>query len=719
MTGLAMGPREVVRAVVLSGAALLAVTGAACGHRPRWNVLLVTFDTTRADHIGCYGRAAARTPVVDRLAAEGVRFSRAYSSVPVTCPSHATILTGKHPIAHGVRDNGLFVLGSEQRTLAEILKERGYRTGASVGAFPLVARFGLQQGFDFYDDRLSQPFDLVLAGARPSPPSLFMEMRPAARVNEPALEWLEGNASQPFFLWLHYYEPHQPFQPPVPYDELFADSPYDGEIAYADESLGVVLDRLKALRVYDRTLVVFTSDHGEGLGEHRELTHSYLVYDTTLHVPLIVRPPSGPQGRVVGSRVRLVDVAPTVLELLDIPVPPDIQGRSLVPLFAGGPGDAADRVHYAETLSSRLSQNWGELRALFDGPWKYIHGPRPELYDVRADPRELHDLARERPEVAAEMRGKLADFLKRNSPPGGSRMAPVDAETRRRLEALGYLAAGAGGEQDLRDVLRDDGIAPQDRAQDVSAMSAARAFLQQGQPFRARELARSLLATAPDSGVYLEILALAEMMLGRIDEALPAVEKMLASGWGRGVAERLMLYIGEARYRSGDREAGLRQIRRSLESRPTADGYYLLASLQGEEGRHDEEKASLHRALELDPKYAPARVDLGARLAQGGQRDAARAELERVVRENPYYARALYNYGAFLLEGGDAARALASFERAVKLEPNYAKARYAAIAVRLRLGQRADARRELAALEARLPGSDEAQDARRLVEGMP
>lgn len=708
-------PSPIVRALLLAATAAAA---AACGHRPRWNVLLVTFDTTRADHIGCYGRAGARTPVLDALSGEGVRFAHAYSSIPLTCPSHSTILTGKYPPAHGVRDNGLFVLAPEQRTLAEILKERGYRTAASIGGFPLVARFGLNQGFDLYDDRLSEPYDNVL-GRPAAAPQLFMETRRAARVNEPALEWLDANASQPFFMWLHYYDPHQPFQPPVPYDEVFAHSPYDGEIAYADESLGVILDRLKKLKVYDRTLVVFTSDHGEGLNEHRELTHSFLLYDTTLQVPLIVRPPGGPAGRTVDARARLVDVAPTILDLLDVPVPADMQGRSLVPLFEGGAQAAGDRVHYAETLSPRLSQNWGELRALYDGSFKYIHGPRPELFDIRADPKETEDLVRSRPEVAARMREKLADFLKRNSPSGPSRMTPVDAETRSRLEALGYLADGAGAEQDLREVLRDDGIPPQDRAGDVSMVSAARVFLQQGRPFQARELARTLVSSSPDSSAYLEILALAEAMLGRIDEALPAVEKILASGPSRGTAERLLLYIGEARYRRGERAAGLRHIRRSLEARPTADGYHLLASLEGEEGRHEEETALLRRALEIDPKYAPARVDLGARLAQAGQRDAARAELERVVRENPYYARGHYNHAAFLLEGGEEERALASFERAVKLEPDYAKARYAAIAVRLRLGQQADARRELAALEARLPGSDEAQDARRLVEGMP
>jgi arylsulfatase A-like enzyme/Flp pilus assembly protein TadD len=683
------------------------------------NVLLVTFDTTRADYIGCYGRSGASTPNVDRLAAEGVRFEHAYSSVPLTCPSHTSILTGKYPIAHGVRDNSLFVLGPEQRTLAQILKEQGYRTGAAIAGFPLVARYGLNRGFDFYDDRLSEPFDNMLAADRPPRASLSPERRIAARVNEAALQWLDKNAAQPFFFWIHYYDAHQPYEPHVPYDELFAGRPYDGQIAYADESLGVILERLKKLGVADRTLVVFTADHGDGLNEHNEATHSYLLYDTTLHVPLILRAPSGPRGQVVRSRVRLVDIAPSVLELLGLKVPADMQGRSLVSLLDGKAGPESDRATYAETLSPRLSQNWGELRALFDGPWKYVHGPKPELFDIRSDPNELKNLVQSRPDVAAEMRDKLADFLKRNSPPGGSHMTAVDADTRRRLEALGYIAAGAGGEQEIKEVLRSDGIAPQDRAGDISVMSLARAQLDQGRAFQARELARSLLVNAPNDPFYLELLALSEAMLGRVDEALTAVEKMLAAGPSRGSGERLLLYIGEVRYRRGEHAQGIGHIRHSLELKPTAEGYYLLGSLEAEEGHGAEKMAALHRALELDAKYAPARVDLAVGLVQLGQRQEAQAEMERVVRENPYYAKAQYNYGAFLLESGEAERALTCFERAVTLEPSYAKARYAAIAVRLRLGQRAEAERELSAFEARLPESAEVDQARQLLEPKP
>ena len=702
------------RLAAIAVSLLLAGAAAACrSPRPqRWNVLLVTFDTTRADHIGCYGRPGARTPTVDRLAADGIRFAQAYSSIPLTCPSHSTIMTGKYPFAHGVRDNGLFVLAPEQRTLAELLADKGYRTAAAVGGFPLVKRFGLDQGFELYDDRL----ETRDATGAPVRTGLVFEERRAARVNEPALAWLEKNASQPFFLWLHYYDPHQPRNPPAPYDQTFANDLYDGEIAYADESLGVVIDRLQKLGVYDRTLVVFTSDHGEGLDEHREQTHSYLLYNSTLHVPLIVRPPRGPRGRVVEDRVRLVDLAPTVLELLGLEPDPGMQGRSLVQLFdQSAPG--SDRPHYAETLSPRLSQNWGELRALFEGHWKYVHGPKPELFDLSADPRELNNLVAAQPERAAAMREHLAEFLRRYSPPGGTKVVAADEETRQRLFALGYLAAGAGQVDAIAEELRSDGIAPQDRAGDISLVSAARELLQRGnQAATARELARQLLANAPDDPFYLEILATAELQLERPDEALAAVEKILAGDSRRGSAERLLLYIGQALVLRGDLERGMQLVQRSVERRPTAEGAYLLASLQERQGERRAQLASLRRALDLDPKYAPARVDLAAILAQQGRRDLARTELDRALLEAPYFAKAHYNMGVLRLESGEIEAALAYFDRAVVLDPHYTKARYAAVAVKLQLGQRAAAQRAAAELARLAPNSDEARQALLLME---
>jgi tetratricopeptide (TPR) repeat protein len=340
-----------------------------------------------------------------------------------------------------------------------------------------------------------------------------------------------------------------------------------------------------------------------------------------------------------------------------------------------------------------------------------------ELFDLAADPRELHNLVTARPDQAATMREALSGFLRRNSPPGGSRMSPVDDETRARLEALGYLAAGAGDGQEIREELRDDGIAPQDRADDVSMVGMARALSHQGDHWGARDIARRLLAGAPNDPFYLEMLAIAEINLGQPDAALEAVEKLLALGRGSNrSAEQLLLQIGILEHRLGHRAASLRLIRRSLELEPSAESYYFVAALEAQEGRAAEERALLERALELDPRYGPARLDLAVRLAQEGRRDEARREMERVLTDRPYYAKAHYNYGTFLFEQGDAAGALARFDRAIALDPAYAKARLAAITVRVRLGRRAEAQKGLAELQALAPASAEAEQARILLQ---
>ena len=282
---------------------------------PPRNVLLVTFDTTRADYLGCYGRRTARTPTLDGLAARGVLFEQCRTAAPITMPSHSTMMTGLYPLAHGVRDNGLFRLPESRTTLAEILKARGYATAAATGSFVLDRRFGLSQGFDLYEDRIRRAYENFW-GERASPKNtLFFDERPAEQVNAAILPWLRQNRDKPFFVWLHYWDPHQPHIPPAPYSEVFATDLYQGEISYADAALGQVLGELKAGGVADRTVVVMTADHGEGLDEHNENTHSLLCYDTTLHVPLIVAGPGVAAGKRVRERVGTVDILPTVLEL--------------------------------------------------------------------------------------------------------------------------------------------------------------------------------------------------------------------------------------------------------------------------------------------------------------------------------------------------------------------------------------------------------------------
>ncbi len=707
-------PGRAAAAAVLLALALL--TGA-CRQAPRLNLLLVTFDTTRADRIGCYGNTSIRTPAIDGLAAEGVRFDRAISAVPITTPSHSTIMTGKYPLAHGVRDNGMFVLGDGQTTLAEVLRDGGWATGAGIGAYPLTRKFGLDQGFDFYDDHVTGDFENVLGTQVVAKSRLFFDERRAARVNEAVLPWLTEHAAEPFFLWVHYFDPHQPYEPPRPFDELYATDLYDGEIAYADEALGHLLHRIRELGVYDRTLVVFVADHGEGMGEHRELTHSVQLYDTTQRVPLIMRLPGGRQGGAVDTRVSTADVAPTILELLGRPVPEGVQGRSLAAELRPGADSATAPVPlYAETLSPRLAYNWGELRALYDGDLKYIFGPRPELYDLAADPRELDNLAAEQPETAEAMQRRLARFIEENAASDLAAAVEMDEETRRRLMALGYLHASGGAPETIEEVLRPGGIAPQDRVADVSEFSSAKQLLFQRQPLAARELALGLVAKAPENPIYLELVAGADLQLGHLDRALENLEKIRRLDSGGMAAASLLHRLAALFVQGGEYDRALEAVRQGQALEPDASGRYLEANVLKALGRRDDEVAALEAALELDAGYVPARVDLAVHQARGGEPAAAVENFHRALADEPYYPKAHYNYGTFLVGTEDPEQAVAYFRRAVELEPGYLQAHYALVAVHLGLGRAEEARRFYATLSGLAPGSREAEQARRLLE---
>lgn len=712
---LSVGDRRARRGFALIAALVAVAASISCSDQRRLNVLLVTFDTTRADHIGCYGNETVDTPVVDGLAEDGVRFAHAYSALPVTAPSHTTIMTGKYPMAHGVRDNGLFVLSEDQLTLAEGLRRQGWATAAAIAGFPLVSRFGLNQGFDLYDDRLERPSDEFFDRMRLArPPRLFFDERKAARVNEAVFDWIDEHHQQPFFLWIHYYDPHQPHEPPPPYDQQYVDDPYDGEIAYADECLGVLLAKLRRLGVYDRTLVVLTADHGEGLGEHGEETHSFLLYDTTLHVPLIIRHPAGPRGMVIDQRVGLVDLMPTILDAVGVERPSDMQGRSLMPVLAGGDPGEVPR-YYAETLSPRLTNGWGELRALFDGRWKYVHGPRVELFDLADDPHELRNLVDDRPEVAARMRTGLEGFLEEFSVRGTTRVVPADDETREKLIALGYLQGGDQESTPIHEQLLEGGTAPQDRVGDVGGQSLARELLHQGRALDARGVIQRLLEGDPDNSFYLELMVLAELQLGRLDEVIEIVDSIPSASEQKRQA-RLLLHVGHLYYSRDELDRAESTVRRSLELEPSAPGYYLMASIQGRRGRTDAEVRSLEDSLRLDPTFPPARVDRAVHYAQSG--DAVRAEraFRQALEDQPYFARAHFNYGAFLLEQGNPSAALDRFERAAELDPGYLQAYHGTVLCQVSLDRIAEARATLATLEAIAPSSEETERARRIVE---
>jgi arylsulfatase A-like enzyme/tetratricopeptide (TPR) repeat protein len=697
--------------------AALLLTG--CGKEPKpWNVVLVTFDTTRADRIGAYGNDRIETPILDGLAADGILFSQAVSVAPITAPSHSSILTGLYPTAHGFRDNGLFVLEDHQITLAEMLREQGYATAAAVGAFPVVSQFGFDQGFDLFDDHLTGMYEDYLGERAVPKEQLFFDERRAAQVNEAVLPWLEQRGDQPFFLWLHYFDPHQPFEPPPPYDQLYADDLYNGEIAYTDSRLGHLLAQLERLGQLDRTLIVMTADHGEGLGEHNELTHAMLAYDSTLHVPLIIRPPSGaaPAGRVIEDRVGVVDIVPTVLDLLGLPLPEHLHGGSLQPLWSTD--EASSRYtprYYAENLSPRLTHGWGELRVLYDGPLKYIHGPRPELYDLTVDPKELDDLLARKPEDAARMREALAGFIQDHAADQPVETRALDPELVRRLQSLGYLhGSGEGGEQ-IREVLIDDGVPPQDRVTDLNRMSAAKHLLFDGRPSDALNYTEKLVATGGGSPMYLELHAAALAGVGRIDEAWDAARLLMEQ---RNVSDQLAVYLASRQFEGGRQQEAIQFLGELADRQPAPRTLWVLASMHREIGDVPTALDRLDQAIEVQDDFAPARVDRAVLFARSG--DAARAEAEflAALDSNPYYPKAQFNYGAFLVENGRLDEAIPLFDRAVALAPTYLNARAAQVTAHALAGDLDAARAALQPLERMAPDAAEVVELRRWVESL-
>jgi choline-sulfatase len=402
-----------------------------------YNVVLITLDTTRADRLHCYGFPYIDTPAIDRFAREGIKFERCYSQTPLTLPSHTTIMTGTYPPYHGVRDNGGFIAPPALKTLAEEFKQRDYRTSAFVAAYVLDSKWGLNQGFDTYFDK----FDL----SRFETISLGSVQRPANEVMDEALAWLDKAKTGKFFSWIHLYDPHTPYEPPAPFDKKYR-HPYLGEIAFADSQIGRLWDFLEASKLRDKTIIVFASDHGESLGAHQEQAHGFFVYQETLHVPLIVVTPFERIKNVASSQVvTLADIMPTVLDILGWPIPAEVQGRSLVPLFFDPhkeqPGLGAA---YSETYYPRFHYGWSELKSFQDRRFKLILAPDLELYDVVNDPLEQKNLAGDNPQAARDLYAQATRFLEQSSRNALSLdLTKMDEETKQRLAALGYVGSFA------------------------------------------------------------------------------------------------------------------------------------------------------------------------------------------------------------------------------------------------------------------------------------
>jgi arylsulfatase A-like enzyme/predicted Zn-dependent protease len=631
-----------------------------------FDLLLLTLDTTRADHLSCYGEIDGTTPNLDRLASDGVLFTEAYTPVPITLPSHATMMTGLYPYQHGVRANGVFVLGDDHVTLAELLQGRGYDTGAILGAFPLDSRFGLAQGFATYDDRFS--------GASRRRGGQMAE-RTAREVTRLALAWLDRPRERPFFLWCHYFDPHAPYEPPEPQRSRFPRSGYTGEIAAMDAAIGELLDGLADRDLLRRTVVVVAGDHGESLGEHGELTHAFYVYDATLRVPLLLRmPPVGKyrgaawRGQRIDGAVDLTDLLPTACDALGLSPDglPPLAGRSLLPMIARD--DRGREQLYHECLVPQLDYGASDLRSLRVGRWKYIRAPRPELYDLAVDPGERHDLAGEQPARVEALEQQLQAILRDESRP--STGPALDPQTRDRLRSLGYVAGGQGtggspgGARDPKDLCG-------------YAQAAERAFdlSRDHHQTQALALVDSLL-TAFAGPVFLhELRGRILLDLERPVEALAATDEALDRCGDCPQRADLRLQRAMATLAAGRPDEALAQTQTLLRSDEQLPGTWLfLAEIWQYKGDLDRARQALSSEADRWPDDPLPLLRLGELEAQAGRPDAAAAAYRRALARDPHHAEALTALSMVLAGEGEAEQAAALLDRALAADPTNPRA---------------------------------------------
>ncbi len=646
------------------------------------NVLLVTLDTTRADHLGCYGRRDARTPRLDRLAAEGVRFENAIADAPITLPSHASILTGLYPFEHGVRNNGNFYLGERFETLATVLRKRGYRTAAFVSSFVLDRRYGLARGFETYDDRMEET---------PVPGSSVEAERRGDSTAQALARWLDGyaapGASAPFFAWLHLYDPHEPYRPPPPFRDLFAHDPYDGEIAFADHTVGTILDKLAQLGLLDRSLVAVVADHGEGLGDHGEETHSMFLYESAIRVPLILwRPGILPAAKVVATPVRTLDLSPTILDILGEPPLAAPHARSLRGAIYGRSGEPPPAA-YAETYVPKLYMNGAALRALRDERFKLIDAPRPELYDLAHDPGETTNRYDAEPRIAQALKAEL-ERLTAGSP-GAMNVGPLEPDAAEKLRALGYLGAGEEAPPSAHDAGGKD---PKDLIATFNRLRRATGAVRDRRFEEVLPILHAVLAEDPRNALAHMLLGSASMGMRQYSAAIEHFRAYLALVPTSSQAHQWMAtcYVN-----LGDRANALREAGFALAIDPhLSDARLLRAGTFSALGRRAEAVQELRAAVATDPEKAPLRMSLAEVLSDAGHADGAEAEYRTILDQDPAFAPALAGLGALLVRRGALEEASGALRRALEVDPRQDEARFNLAGVLERQGHSAEARAE-------------------------
>ena len=588
------------------------------------NVIVISIDTCRADYLSCYGYRRKTTPNIDELANESVLFYNVISPVPITLPAHSSMLTGTVPPFHGVHDNSDYRLDESRITLAEILKENGFRTGAVVSSFVLDSQFGINQGFDSYHDRFEDETET---------PGGIAE-RKGDDTSRLAIQWLDEHKDERFFFFLHYFDPHDKYEPPEPFASKFAPKLYAGEIAFTDHCIGQVIDKLKSLGLYDSTLVIITGDHGEMLGEHGEASHSYFIYQSAIKVPLIFRLPGQRKAKRIDPPVGIIDIVPTVCGLLDIEPPSVLQGIDLSDLLYGRNTEIEPRYLYCESLTP-TKYDAGALLGLVTDRYKYIETSRPELYDLDKDPAETNNLVDRNPKIAHMMNENLKLILAEE--PGRSdddNRLELDAEALEKLRGFGYV--GGSIDENLEfDHTKDD--------------------------------AKDLLDLH-----NLHMKAGLLMFTKQYDQAEVVCKEMLLQKSDFEIAHILMARVWETR---GEYTKTIEHYQRALELHPqVAKVHNDMANTFKRMNRIDDCISHYQEAVKIDPDYAEAYNNLGVMLQSQGKFDQAASYYHQAIKANPEYEQSYNNLGniSSLRNKGD--DAVKYYLKALEINPYYAEA---------------------------------------------
>jgi len=583
------------------------------------NIILISIDTCRADYLSCYGYPRKVTPSIDGVADQAVRFEHAITPVPLTLPAHCSMLTGTIPPYHGVHGNTDYQLGGSNITLAEILHDHGYRTAAFVSAFVLDGKFGLDQGFDYYNDQFEEEHKY-----------LQIAERRGQEVTRLTNAWLEQNRHERFFLFLHYFDPHADYRPPEPFASTFNNSPYAGEIAYADHCIGEVIEKLKELGVYDSSLIIITADHGEGLGEHSEGEHGFFIYQSTVRVPLIIKPPHCRKARKISAQAALLDIVPTVLGFLDIPTPSYLHGKDLCGYFESNNASIETRHIYCESLYPTI-HGCNPLRGVVSDCWKYIWTSEPELYNLVQDPCELNNLVSEEKTRAGNLRNRLKHILavQSHTEQLDSKL-DLDAQSRARLESLGYV----GGR--MKDSLEPDSRKPD-----------AKKFIDYHRLSRKYTL-------------YLD--------RKQFDRAKKTCAEMLSQY--ENVTRTYYLW-GYAAFMEGEMGEAVTNFAKYLQTNPDdPEGHYRLGLALARQNRHTEAVAHYRKALQSEPNDYMVHGNLGLSLSQIGKPDEAVKHFTEVLRLNPEDGDAHANIAVALVLQNKLDQAIIHYNKALQFKPN-------------------------------------------------